>query len=167
MGGHPKTTKKEGEMKVWVGCARGVQVAYVTLHHRGCTLVPPSTWAKRVPRVGCALRSYLPTPGWGVEVCVCLCALFACTPPLLAWVCGVGVGASARVSAAPRNYWLGCWGVCVFVCALRLYPATPGWFVRWGCVCLGSGFGCAPPHLAGVLGCVCVCVRALLVPRHS
>ena len=48
---HPKTTKKEGEMKVWVGCARGVQVAYVTLHHRGCTLVPPSTWAKRVPRV--------------------------------------------------------------------------------------------------------------------
>ena len=38
------------EMKVWVGCARGVQVAYVTLHHRGCTLVPPSTWAKRVPR---------------------------------------------------------------------------------------------------------------------
>ena len=38
-------------MKVWVWCARGVQVAYVTLHHRGCTLVPPSTWAKRVPRV--------------------------------------------------------------------------------------------------------------------
>ena len=38
-------------MKVLVGCARDVQVAYVTLHHRGCTLVPPSTWAKRVPRV--------------------------------------------------------------------------------------------------------------------
>ena len=36
-------------MKVWVGCARGVQVAYVTLHHRGCTLVLPSTYAKRVP----------------------------------------------------------------------------------------------------------------------
>ena len=42
-------------MKVWVGCARGVQVAYVTLHHRGCTLVPPSTWAKRVPRVEASL----------------------------------------------------------------------------------------------------------------
>ena len=27
-------------------------MAYVTLHHRGCTLVPPSTWAKRVPRDG-------------------------------------------------------------------------------------------------------------------
>ena len=49
---HPKTAKKEGEMKVCVGCAIGVEVAYVTLHHRGCTLVPPSTWAKRVPRVG-------------------------------------------------------------------------------------------------------------------
>ena len=48
---HPKTTKKEGEMKVWVGCARGVQAAYVTLRHRGCTLVPSSTWAKQVPRV--------------------------------------------------------------------------------------------------------------------
>ena len=36
-------------MTVWVWCARGVQVAYVTLHHRGCTLVPPFTWAKRVP----------------------------------------------------------------------------------------------------------------------
>ena len=58
-------------------------------------------------------------------------------------------------------------GVCVFVCALRLYPATPGWGVRCGCVCLGSGFGCAPPLLAGVLGCVCVCVRAPLVPRPS
>ena len=27
--------------------------------------------------------------------------------------------------------------------------------------------GCAPPLLAGVLGCVCVCVRAPPVPRHS
>ena len=42
-------------MKVWVRCVRGVQVAYVTLHHRGCTLVPPSTWAKRVPRVVTAI----------------------------------------------------------------------------------------------------------------
>ena len=79
-------------------------------------------------------------------------------------VCCVGVCAWARVSAAPRLSWLGCWGVCVLVCALRLYPATPGWGVRCGYVCLGSGFGCAPPLLAGVLGCVCACVRAPLVP---
>ena len=101
---------------------------------------------------------------WGV--CVCLCARSACTPPLLAGVCDVGVGVWARVPPAPGHSWLGRWGVCVFVCVLRLYPGTPGWGVRCGCVCLGSGFGCAPPLLAGVLGCVCVCVRAPLVPRR-
>ena len=111
------------------------------------------------------------TPGLGVGLCVCLCARSACTPPLLAGVCGVGVCAWARVSAAPSQSRLGCSGVCVFVCALRLYPATPGWVVRRGCVCLGSGatscFGCTPPLRAGVLGCVCVCVPAPLVPRQS
>ena len=106
-------------------------------------------------------------PGWGVGVCVCLCARSACTPPLLARACGVGVFGWVRVLAAPRPSWLGCFGVCVFVCAPRLYPATPGWAVWCGCVCLGSGFGCAPPLLTGVLASVCVCVRAPLVRRHS
>ena len=101
---------------------------------------------------------------WGV--CV-FWARSACTLPLLAGVCGAGVCAWARVLAAPRHSWLWCWGLCVFVCTLPLYPATPGWGVRRGCVCLGSEFGCAPPLLAGVLGCVCVCGRAPLVPRHS
>ena len=59
------------------------------------------------------------------------------------------------------------WGVCVIVCALRLYHATPGSVVRCGCLCWGYGLGCAPPLLARVLGCVCACVRAPLVPRHS
>ena len=107
------------------------------------------------------------TPGCGVGTCVCLCGCSAPTPPLLARVCGAGVCPWARVSAAPRQSWLGCWGLCVFVCALCLYPATPGWGVRCGFVCLGSGFDCAPPLLAGVFGCVCSCVRAALVPRHS
>ena len=57
-------------------------------------------------------------------------------------------------------------GVCVFVCSLRLYPATPAWGLRRGCVCLALGFCCAPALLAGVLECICVCVRAPLVPRH-
>ena len=107
------------------------------------------------------------TPGWGVGVCVFLCARSACTPPLLDGVCGVVVCAGAQVSAAPHHSWPGCSVVCVFVCPLRSYPATPGWGVRCGCVCPGSGFGCAPPLLACVLGCVCVCVRAPLVPRYS
>ena len=107
------------------------------------------------------------TPGLGVGVCVCWCARSACTPPLLAGVCGVGVCAPARVSAAPRHSWLGCWGVCIFLCPLPVYPATPGWGVWFVCVCLGSGCGCAPPLLAGMLGCVCVRVPAPLVPRQS
>ena len=107
------------------------------------------------------------TPGWGVGVCVCSCARSACTPPLLAGVCGVGVCALAWVSAAPRHSWLGCLGVCVLVRPLRLYPASPGWGVRRGCVCFGLGFGCAPQLLAGVLGCVCAPAPAPLVPRHS
>ena len=111
--------------------------------------------------IGLGVRPRSATPRWGVGVCVCLCARSACTPPLLACVCGVGACAWARVSAAPHHSWLGCWGVCVLVWALRLCPATPGWGVRCGCVCLGLGFGCAPPLLAGVLGCVCVFVCLL------
>ena len=109
------------------------------------------------------------TGGLGVVVCVPLCARSACTPPLLAGVCGVGGCAWVQVSAAPRQSSPGRWGLCLLVCALRLYRATPGWgvSVRFGCVCFGSGFGCAPPLLAGVLGCVCACVRARLVPHHS
>ena len=138
--------------------------------HVPAPFVPRHSWLGRAPWL-CVLwlgfRLRPATPGWGVRVRVCLCARSACTPPLLAGVCGVGVCAWARVSAAPRHNWLGCWGVCVRVCPLRLYPATPGWGVWCGCVCLGSGFGCAPPLVAGVLGCVCVPVHAPLVPRHS
>ena len=48
------------------------------------------------------------------------------------------------------------------MCALRLYPAVPGLGVRCARACWGPGFGCAPPLLEEVLGCVCACV---LVPR--
>ena len=88
--------------------------------------------------------------------------------PTVVWRMCLGQGCAwARVSAASRHSWLGCWGVCVFVCTLRLYPATPGWGVRCGCVCLDWCFGCAPPLVAGVFGCVCACVRVLCLPCHS
>ena len=133
-------------------------------------LVPRHSW------LGCAawvcglwlgFRLRPASPGRGVGVCMCLCARSACTPPLLAGVCGVGVCVWARVSAAPCLSWLGCWGVCVFLCALRLYPANSGWCVRRGCVCLGLGLSCPPPLVAGLLGRVCVCVPAPLVLHHS
>ena len=107
------------------------------------------------------------TPRWAVGMCVRLCARSACSPPLLAGVCAVGACAWARVLFAPRHTWLGCWGVGAFVGPLCFYPATPGLGVWCGCVCLGSGLGCAPPLLAPVFGCVCVCVRAPPVPHHS
>ena len=136
----------------------------------GAPLAPRHSWLGCavwvcVFRLGFQLRPA--TPGWGVGVCVCSCARPPCTPPLLAGVRCVRVYVWARVSAAPRHSWLGCWGVCVLVCVLLPYPASPGWGVRFGCVCLGSGFGCAPPLLAGRFGCVCARVRALLTPCHS
>ena len=130
----------------------------------------------------CALRLHPATPGWSVPYgCVCLGSGFGCAPPLLAGVL-VCVCVCVHASLVPRHSWLGlavrvvvlqlkfrlrpatpvvvlvC--ECVFVCALCLYPATPGWAVRCRCVCLGSVFGCAPPLLAGVLGCVCLCARS-------
>ena len=87
--------------------------------------------------------------------------------PTVVWRLCLGPGRVwARVSAAPRHSWLVCWGVRVFACALDSYPVFPGWAVRCWCVCLGSGFGCAPPLLAGVLGSVCACVPGPLVPCH-
>ena len=114
-------------------------------------------WVWVVVGFGFRLRPAL-LPGVLGCVCACVCALLA-----------------------PSHSRHGCavW-VCVFGLGFRLRPATPGWGVglcvcsactqpllatgaRCGCVCLGSGFGCAPPLLAGLLG----CVRAPLAPSHS
>ena len=97
-------------------------------------------------------------------MCLCSCARSACTSPPLAGVCGVGVGACARVSAAPRHSWLGCSGVCVFVCAVHLYPATPGCCLWCWCLCLGLDFCCAPPLVAGLLGYVRLCACSACTP---
>ena len=103
---------------------------------------------------------------------VCLSACSACSPPVQAGVCGVGVCPWVRVSAARRKSWLGCWGVIVcvgappvprhswlgfVVCGLRvawhLFPCR-GWLrvVRAARV-----FGTRWPLLHGT------CPRALVV----
>ena len=112
---------------------------------------PDLFWPGHLHGTGCVSARPMDTDFPTVVWCLCF-------RPGLVW---------ARVSAAPRQSWLGCWVVCVLVCPLRLYPATPGWGVRPDCVCLGSGLGPARPLLAGVLGCVCVRVPAPLVLRHS
>ena len=128
----------------WLGCA-----VWVCLHGLGFRLCPA-------------------TPGWDAGVWVRLRARSSCTPPLLADVFGVGVCAGARVSAAPCHSWLGCRGVCVLVCALCLYRATPACSLLCGRVCLGSWFGCTPPLLAGVCGVgVCAWARVSAASRHS
>ena len=135
-----------------------------------CVRPPP------VPRLSwlrCAVWVFVPLlrfrlhpaiPGWCVCVFVCLCAPYSSTPPILAGVCGVAVCAWAPVSAAPRNSWLGCWGVCVCLCARSscTLPFLAGCAV-WVCV-LRPGLGCTPPLLAGLLGCVCRCAHSACTP---
>ena len=109
-------------------------------------LVPRHSWlgcAVWMLLLGLAFRLRPATPGWGVGMCACLCALSACTPPLLAGLCGAGVCAWARVSAAPRPSWLGRRGVCVLLCLLSLYPATPGWGLWYVCLVLCGTCPCA------------------------
>ena len=134
-----------------------------------CLRVPPGPLpllaggAVRGCVLGLGLERRPATPGWGVGACVCLCARPACTPPLLAGVCGVGVCAWAQVWAAPRYSWLGRWGVCVFVRMSCLYPAIPGGVV---CVCVGLSFVCSP--VFSWLGCwgAWPLVCAASVSRH-
>ena len=84
--------------------------------------------------------------------------------PLLSWpgfvVCAVGLG----FWLAPLHSWLDFPGRA-WLCARS--ACTPLFLARVCGVCLSSGFGCAPPLLAGFLGCVCVCVRAPFVLRNS
>ena len=133
-------------------------------------LVPRHSWlgcAVWVCALGLRFRLRPATPGWSVGGCVCLCARSACTPPLLAEMCGVGARVWALVSAAPGHSWLGCLGVCVCVRA----PLVPrhSWLgcAVWMCV-LGLRFWLRPttPGWDGGV-CVCVCVRAPPVPRDS
>ena len=102
--------------------------------------------------LGLEFQLRLATPCWGIWLCVCSCARSACTPPLLAGVCGVGVCAWARVLAALRHSWLRCWAVCICVRA----PLVPrhSWL---GFVVFGLGVAW---HL-------CLCRSSLRVVRPA
>ena len=123
-----------------LGCVCVYVRAPLVLHHSwlGCAV-----W---LCVLGLGFRLRPATPGWGVGVSVCLYARSACTPPLLAGMCGVGFCAWGRVLAAPRHSRRGV-GVCV---------------------CLYARSACTPPLLAGVC-CVGVCLwaRVSAAPRHS
>ena len=134
---------------------------------RCCVRAPP---APRRSRFWCAVWACLlgsgfrlrPASPWGgVGVCVCLCARPAWSPAPPGWGCGAGVCDWARVAATPRHSWLGCWGVCVFVCAPRFHPAFPRWGVLCGRVCWARVSAVPRPSWLGCWG-----VRAVVgVPR--
>ena len=130
---------------------------------RGCVRALP---ASRRSRFWCAVSAFVlgsrfrlrPASPWGgVGVCVCLCARPAWSPAPPGWGCGAGVCGWAWAAAAPRDSFLGCWGVCVFVCAPRLYPAFPGWAVLCGRVCRARVSAVSRPSWLGSWG-----VRALV-----
>ena len=93
-------------------------------------------------------------------MCVCLCARPAWSPAPPGWGCGAGVCGWAWVAAAPRHFWLGCWDVCVVVCAPRLYPTFLGGVCCVG-VCARLGSRLHPVPLGWVVG---VCVRSCVCP---
>ena len=115
-----------------------------------------SRWGVGVCVIVCALRQYLAIPCRGLW-CVCFGARVLALPRQLwlryvVWVCECGFGFWLQ----PANPGCGV-GVCMFVCALCLYPAISGWDFRCWCVRLLLGSGCAGQFLAGVFGCVCLC----------
>ena len=166
-----------------LGCVCAGVGAPLALHH---------SWLGCAPSVcvfGLGFRLHPATPGWGVGVCVCSCAWPPCTPPLLAWLCSVGVCVWARASPAPRHSWLGCRGrvcagvrappvarlswlgcaawVCVLGLGFWLHPATPGRVVGV-CVCWCGRSACTPPLLAGMRAVsVCVWAQVSAARRHS
>ena len=79
----------------------------------------------------------------GVLGSVCFCAAAACTPPILAEVCRVGVCLWARVSAAPRHSWLRCWGV--FVC-MRVPPVLRHSWLAFVVCGFGVAWHLSPCH---------------------
>ena len=158
-------------------------------------------WGVGVCLFVCALCLFPANPGWGTW-CICVGWGFGFQPAKSGWAVG-GVCVCVRAPTVSPFSWVGCavWlcvfrlrctprffagavGACVLVCAVLRHPANPGWRagacvavralrlyrailgsgVRYECVCLGLGFGCAPQSLAGMLGCLFLCARSTCTP---
>ena len=115
--------------------------------------------------------------GLGTWVQRCLGVARSASSPkaTLALGCSLTPGSGSRLAGSPAWHMLPqcpCYGHWVSYCCVALVfgsgfrgnPANPGWGL--GCVCLGTGFGFAPPTLAGVCG-VCVWAWVLPSPRQS
>ena len=114
--------------------------------------------------------------GTGVPRCFGVASSASIAKAALALGCSITPGlrnSFGRVTCMARAAPVPGYGHWVFYCCVALVfgsgfrgnPANPGWGLGW--VCFGSGFGCAPPLLAAVLGCVCVCLPTPFVPCHS
>ena len=97
------------------------------------------------------------SPGWGLRWVWVPFVVLPLFSPLGFSVFAVGLG----FRPTPHLSWLGVWDVRGCVRALPA-PRCPGSGVWCGRACWGPGFGCSPPLLGEVLGCVCACVH---VPR--
>ena len=111
---------------------------------------PDLVWPGHLHGTGCfsarAMATGFPSVVWRL----CLGLGFALTPPLLAGVLGacacvrcvrLGLGLGSLLTIPGRV--LGC--VCVCVRAPP-YPATPGWGVQCGSVCVWARVSAAPRH---------------------
>ena len=103
-------------------------------------------WGVRVCLFVCALRLYPADPGWGLWCIWSDAVLGSCRKSWLGFVVWVS---AFRFCFHPANPALGV-VFCVFLCALCLFPANPGRGL--GCLCSGAGFGLTPPIVARVCG---------------
>ena len=126
-----------------------------------------STGSDVLPRCVCLDLGFGCAPPFltGLLGRVCRCARSAYTPPILAGVCCVFEWVRILGFQPAISGWH--LGACVVVCALRRHLPSPDWALHCGCVYLGAGFGCAPPFLAGLPGCVCFCGCHPLLPSQS
>ena len=131
---------------------------------------PDLVWPGQLHGTGCltarAVDTGFPTVVW--RLCLgpgCGWVWVSVTPPVLAGVLGGCVWLWFVVSSlfcrlgfvvfvVGLRFWPA-YGTCVVACAVPLHPVVSGSGVRCGRACWGLGFGCAPPLLGAVLGCVC------------